>query len=338
MARDVLRGFQMPAPLPSMSPTNEHAARLAATPKAGLFEKLNAQADALEAKGLVQQAQQYRTLAEKYAPQYEGMETVMRDGKPVVLQRFKNRAPEETGYMPKPDYKQVDTGGQIGFYDPLTGQVGGQFGKVATPDALLSQQTAREGHQVTIRGQNMTDARAREANALAAAGGGKPTDQQLSAQSFLSRMENASSVIDKLERGGYAPGVMGALAQGVGKVPLIGGVASMATVGAGNALVPEWPQYRQAQEEWVRAKLRKESGAVISDSEMEGEIRTYFPQPGDPASLRKQKAASRQAAERAIAQQAGGVRAPKTVGIGTSSTAGKIGGMSDDDLRKALGL
>ena len=325
MARDVLRGFQMPAPLPSMSPTNENAARLAATPKAGLFEKLNAQADALEAKGLVQQAQQYRTLAEKYAPQYEGMETVMRDGKPVVLQRFKNRAPEETGYMPKPDYKQVDTGGQIGFYDPLTGQVGGQFGKVATPDALLAQQTAREGHQVTIRGQN-------------APGRGKPTDQQLSAQSFLSRMENASSVIDKLERGGYAPGVMGALAQGVGKVPLIGGVASMATVGAGNALVPEWPQYRQAQEEWVRAKLRKESGAVISDSEMEGEIRTYFPQPGDPASLRKQKAMSRQAAERAIAQQAGGVRAPKTSGIGTSSTAGKIGGMSDDDLRKALGL
>ncbi len=341
MARDVLRGFQMPAPLPSMSPTNENAARLAATPKAGLFEKLNAQADALEAKGLVQQAQQYRTLAEKYAPQYEGMETVMRDGKPVVLQRFKNRAPEETGYMPKPDYKQVDTGGQIGFYDPLTGQVGGQFGKGATPDALLSATVAREGQQVTMRGQDKADARAREQAEIARKqleAGGKPTDQQLSAQSFLSRMENASSVIDKLERGGYAPGVMGALAQGVGKVPLIGGVASMATVGAGNALVPEWAQYRQAQEEWVRAKLRKESGAVISDLEMEGEIRTYFPQPGDPASLRKQKAMSRQAAERAIAQQAGGVRAPKTSGIGTSSTAGKIGGMSDDDLRKALGL
>ena len=148
MARDVLRGFRMPAPLPSMSPTNENAARLAATPKAGLFEKLNAQADALEAKGLVQQAQQYRTLAEKYAPQYEGMETVMRDGKPVVLQRFKNRAPEETGYMPKPDYKQVDTGGQIGFYDPLTGQVGGQFGKVATPDALLANEVARGNLQI----------------------------------------------------------------------------------------------------------------------------------------------------------------------------------------------
>lgn len=341
MARDVLRGFRMPAPLPSMSPTNENAARLAATPKAGLFEKLNAQADALEAKGLVQQAQQYRTLAEKYAPQYEGMETVMRDGKPVVLQRFKNRAPEETGYMPKPDYKQVDTGGQIGFYDPLTGQAGGQFAKTATPGDLLSATVAREGQGVTMRGQNMTDARAREQAEIARKqleAGGKPTDQQLSAQSFLSRMENASSVIDKLERGGYAPGVMGALAQGVGKVPLIGGVASMATVGAGNALVPEWPQYRQAQEEWVRAKLRKESGAVISDSEMEGEIRTYFPQPGDPASLRKQKAMSRQATERAIAQQAGGVRAPKTSGIGTSSTAGKIGGMSDDDLRKALGL
>lgn len=174
MARDVLRGFQMPAPLPSMAPTNENAARLAATPKAGLFEKLNAQADALEAKGLVQQAQQYRTLAEKYAPQYEGMETVMRDGKPVVLQRFKNRAPEETGYMPKPDYKQVDTGGQVGFYDPLTGQAGGQFAKTATPDANLQATVAREGHGVTMRGQNMTDARARDANMNAA--GAKVSD------------------------------------------------------------------------------------------------------------------------------------------------------------------
>ena len=147
-ARGVLSNFRMPAPLPSMAPTNANAAALAATPQPGVYERLNAQADALEAKGLVQQAQQYRTLAEKYAPQYEGMETVMRNGKPVVLQRFKNRAPEETGYMPKPDYKQVDTGGQIGFYDPLTGQVGGQFGKVATPDALLANEVARGNLQI----------------------------------------------------------------------------------------------------------------------------------------------------------------------------------------------
>lgn len=341
MARDVLRGFQMPAPLPSMAPTNENAARPAATPKAGLFEKLNAQADALEAKGLVQQAQQYRTLAEKYAPQYEGMETVMRDGKPVVLQRFKNRAPEETGYMPKPDYKQVDSGEALEFYDPLTRMYGGRFAKTTTPDANLQAKVAREGQQVTMRGQDKADARAREANLIASAGGGKPTDQQLSAQSFLDRMQNASRTIGDLEGKGYTPGAMGALVNAAGSIPIVGLPTKLVGNAIGNAAMPQWGQYRQAQEEWVRAKLRKESGAVISDSEMEGEIRTYFPQPGDGQKVIEQKARSRRAAEDAIAKQAAGVRSPgaaQTNGIGTNATNGKIGGMSDKDLLRALGL
>lgn len=140
--KDVLRNFQMPSPLPSMAPTNANAAAL--PPKAGTYERLMAQADALEQKGLVQQAMKYREMAEKYAPQYDGTETLMQDGKPVVMQRFKNRAPEAMGsYQPKPDFKQVDTGGQVGFYDPLTGQSGGQFGKTMTPDAMAGNEVAR---------------------------------------------------------------------------------------------------------------------------------------------------------------------------------------------------
>lgn len=61
----------------------------------------------------------------------------------------------------------------------------------------------------------------------------------------------------------------------------------------------------QAQRDWVRAKLRKESGAVIADEEMAMEIRTYFPQPGDSAAVVKQKAESRKQANEAMAKAAG---------------------------------
>jgi len=57
--------------------------------------------------------------------------------------------------------------------------------------------------------------------------------------------------------------------------------------------------------DWVRAKLRKESGAVIGPKEMQDEIITYFPQPGDSAAVIKQKAESRRAAERAMSISAG---------------------------------
>ena len=37
-------------------------------------------------------------------------------------------------------------------------------------------------------------------------------------------------------------------------------------------------KYEQAQRDWVNANLRKESGAVISDSEFANASKQYFPQ------------------------------------------------------------
>jgi hypothetical protein len=65
-------------------------------------------------------------------------------------------------------------------------------------------------------------------------------------------------------------------------------------------------QYQQ-QEDWVRAKLRKESGAVIGDEEMAREIRTYFPQAGDSQAVRNQKAQSRAQAREQMKSSAGKV-------------------------------
>ena len=66
--------------------------------------------------------------------------------------------------------EKIDTGGQIGMLDPVTLKLLGQFQKTNTPDALLSANT-------TMRGQNMTDARAREKNSIDKAAIGKPDDK-----------------------------------------------------------------------------------------------------------------------------------------------------------------
>jgi hypothetical protein len=85
-------------------------------------------------------------------------------------------------------------------------------------------------------------------------------------------------------------------------VPLIGDNL------ARSSMTPAQQQYDQAAKAWVRAKLRKESGASIGVHEMDGEIATFFPQPQDGPAVRAQKAAARELANRAMESAAG--RAP----------------------------
>lgn len=61
---------------------------------------------------------------------------------------------------------------------------------------------------------------------------------------------------------------------------------------------------------WVRANLRKESGAAIGVDEARQEIANYFPQPGDSAEVVKQKADQRRVVEQAMRTAAGGALAP----------------------------
>lgn len=70
-------------------------------------------------------------------------------------------------------------------------------------------------------------------------------------------------------------------------------------------MTPEQQVQRQQQEDWVRAKLRKESGAVIGDAEMAREIRTYFPMAGDSKEVIRQKAQSRAQALEQMRSSAG---------------------------------
>ena len=101
---------------------------------------------------------------------------------------------------------------------------------------------------------------------------------------------------------------------------------------ANRARSPDQQQFRGAANEWIRAKLRKESGAVIADDEMDEEYRTYFPVVGDSPAAIKQKAKLRATAtESMIKESAGAYEELYGKALKTQES-------SDDELMKALGL
>lgn len=126
----------------------------------------------------------------------------------------------------------------------------------------------------------------------------KPSDTERTAAGYHDRMSAAEAIISQIGQAGipsYTTSAAGVLGGG----GLVGQVAE------GVIMTPEQQQYRQAQEDWVRAKLRKESGAVINKDEMRDEIKTYFPQPYDKPETIAQKARSRAVAVDAMRQQSG---------------------------------
>jgi hypothetical protein len=118
------------------------------------------------------------------------------------------------------------------------------------------------------------------------------TEGQSSAAAYLQRLVGAEELFGKfaLEGNTTIP---------LTKLPSIG------TAIESNILSGPEQQLIQAQRDWVRAKLRKESGAVISPEEEADERRTYFPQPGDTPDTIEQKRQSRLAAQRQLEIQAG---------------------------------
>lgn len=118
----------------------------------------------------------------------------------------------------------------------------------------------------------------------------KLTEGQALAAGFADRMTAAEDRMGDVVGGGFDP----ASAIEHGRAWLGNYAASQ-----------EFQLYRQAQEDWVRAKLRKESGAVIGPEEMAQEIQTYFAQHGDSDATIKAKQRSRKVAEMAMRRSAG---------------------------------
>jgi hypothetical protein len=125
--------------------------------------------------------------------------------------------------------------------------------------------------------------------------GSAPTEGQSNAAGFAQRMELAASIINRLPAGSQ-PGVGTRVAEAV---PFVGGAL------ARSGQSTETQQYTQAAQDWIRAKLRKESGAVIGTQEMQDEFNTYFPQVGDSPERITQKAEARRVATLAMQKSAG---------------------------------
>jgi hypothetical protein len=130
---------------------------------------------------------------------------------------------------------------------------------------------------------------------MGASGSARPTEGESNAAGFAQRMERSQNVISGLPAGSQ-PGVRAAVA---GSLPIIGGVAQR------RAMTAEQQQYKQAADDWIRAKLRKESGAVIGEDEMRKEYETYFPQIGDGPEVIRQKEQARAIATGAMRTSAG---------------------------------
>lgn len=202
--------------------------------------------------------------------------------------------------------------------NPITGQV-----DVANVQARTQSPDSAASVAQSAANAQMTDARAREANALRAqgnaagripsgyrlaadgqslefipggpsdpaskAGGGKPlTEGQSKALLFGTRMQEANSILDELASNGVTTSVPG----------------SRAGFGLGTAINALQPADRQrldqAKRDFLNAVLRRESGAVIADTEFNNGDKQYFPQPGDSEAVIAQKKRNREVAMRGI--------------------------------------
>ena len=148
--------------------------------------------------------------------------------------------------------------------------------------------------------------------------GSKPTEDQSKSAGFAFRMKQSTNIFNQpvlgtdgkplldpqtnkpltLEQVAGQPSRYQSIMRSIPSAGFTTGVAGLSE-GANRQ------QYRQAQENWVRANLRLESGAVIGPKEMEDEITTYFPQPSDKQETVDQKARARRDTELAVTVRAG---------------------------------
>lgn len=251
-----------------------------------------------------------------YAPEVKPMgqpfEAKNMSGKTVLVQQFDDGTYKSVDqYGVKSDIVMQDIGGKVIAVDKNAIKPGATYSKTLAPQVVGGGET---GYYVIGGGGGGAPSAgaapraggagvAPSATAPAAGGlqpiipgtGPKPTESQAAAVGFANRMERADSYLNALSNEGEAS-YMSNIA---GSVPFVGGQLQRWTMN------PVQQQYSQAASDWIRAKLRKESGAVIGDDEMQKEYETYFPMPGDSQQVIQQKAEARRVATQAMIAQAG---------------------------------
>jgi hypothetical protein len=119
-------------------------------------------------------------------------------------------------------------------------------------------------------------------------GTAKPlTYEQGKASSFLSRMKTATDVIDELSGNGFSPD------QGYGIASKFGGLNELAGRSRYASMDENGQKWAQAEDEWVNAMLRTDTGAAYAKIEPEDIKAIFFPRAGDEDSVILQKKRAR---------------------------------------------
>lgn len=204
-----------------------------------------------------------------------------RTGRPIAGQFTRREGNEEVTYSIGPNGQPQEVARGAAFNPNPLVQLGADLVPVADQNSPTGVKYVRKV----------------EAAGMAAppSGSNKPTNEERLAKGFFDRMTNAERVVEQVGAAGF-PTVA---TETAGALPLVGDYARRKTQS------PAQQKFRQAQEDWVRAKLRKESGAAIGVKEMDDEISTYFPKPGDGPEVIEQKRQARLIAQQAM-REAGG--------------------------------
>jgi len=144
------------------------------------------------------------------------------------------------------------------------------------------------------------------------------TESQANAALYAERMAESEPVFES-----FAPPSYGSRA----KESLPGNIGNV-------MLTPEARQWFQAERNFINAVLRKESGAVISDSEFDSARKQYIPQPGDDEKTKAQKRQARETAIRAIGAAAGANYKPAPINPPEGVTPQEWAVMTLDERRK----
>lgn len=284
-------------------------------------------ADILAAAGRVGDAEKYQAMAEKLNPRAEVVgqpfEVTDATGKPILVQQYKDgKLQTAQGFGPKREVVLQNLGGQTVAVNKSALRGGETFQQTMTPGETASNQVALgnlavargglglrqrefdrgafdrvetpEGFFNVPKGGGVAQPVMGPSGQLRGAGG-TPTEGQSNAAGYAQRMELAESILNRLPAGSQ-PGAGTRIAEAV---PFVGGAL------ARSGQSPATQQYDQAAQDWIRAKLRKESGAAIGADEMKQEYATYFPMVGDTPEKIAQKAEARRVVTLGMGKSAG---------------------------------
>jgi hypothetical protein len=164
-------------------------------------------------------------------------------------------------------------------------ELAGGVQQYVTPPTPKEPREPKEEKLVQIMGPAGQVVWARESEAVgkpAAQAARTPTGQERTALSFYNRAKDASETALKTE-------------ESIAKYGLLDQGRLAAGGMAGNFVKnDEMQSYRQAQRGFTEARLRKESGATVKDTEYDQDAKTYWAVPGDSPATIEQKRKARE--------------------------------------------